>query len=1007
MIKLSRQEKRKLERDLAKQPKEVRELVKVWKMENSPNGDIPVYAFMTYGWTFPLYWSQQGKIKSGVSNDPFDDGTTRMTQACSKKTPIAEPPRVIKELKQVWVIPAELVGLDRSKANKIRQKFDSRCNDALSKYKVKDGTSPLVGEEWYREISIEEIKELRTNIWEELLIELGTKAIEKVYTKMSPRGLQTPSIKAIIKEFKEGIVRFKGIAPTGFGKTVVAFLTIAKLKAQGLLKNRVVMMTAPNQFLANKNAGSFDKYAIGNKVKGIYNIPVFSGSDLGFAESHIEVLERNEKLASIIQGYLQDDPSAIIVLHTCNPSVQLVDDVLDSIGITEIDFAICDEAHTLASTYDSRWNYVLQDHKVKINSRFFLTATEKTLINPDFLEHVPNRGERVAKFNYMNNKEIFGDYCFKFSFAQGVDAGHIVPMITKVYEYSNRTSSVADMLQFIDSLEIPELEDVKDELGYSVLFDKKLARTIITQLSAFKKEGRNKSLTICSRNAHVDLLIKVYKALQDSGKYLQDVEIIGITARDYTPSRRQDLLDNIHDSDKKQIVVTGIWAITGVDCPSLDHIHWNFTPGSEISLTQGTGRGARLHKGKQNVLVTFNLDLDNPFHILRSKVSSTIGKLYDAMFPSHDVELKARMIRRFGRGFARQQKDVSGLIEESLRISIDQIFEAANGVDFKAFIDSFRNRSTDDEIEILAEELRTQYNPNLIYLKEELRQEILKSGDFKKLINIKLSTVVVDKVFEKVNSEYTILGRYSGYVNQTTDVIKSIIVKLANKHKVNFFGLDVVDINLIYENLEKELNKKIYNNKSKIFSTNLIKAKGLAKTCVEVDGILIPIFGGKRTEAKDIIRPTLFKGVKKQVKNIKDLYEWDDMINCASNYLDDPKFKFLLPFLSKRSTHHMWNAFLKEELGESGFLECSNAKSLKTKKERYGDDLSGIKKVVWTDEMKKEKSELFAKLNKTTIRNKANNVKYLCPDGHITSSANVDRYCKREGLKVKDCERIS
>ena len=79
---------------------------------------------------------------------------------------------------------------------------------------------------------------------------------------MSPRGLQTPAIKAIIKEFKEGTSRFKGIAPTGFGKTVVAFLTIAKLKAQGLLKNRVVMMTAPNQFLANKNAeAAFDEYA--------------------------------------------------------------------------------------------------------------------------------------------------------------------------------------------------------------------------------------------------------------------------------------------------------------------------------------------------------------------------------------------------------------------------------------------------------------------------------------------------------------------------------------------------------------------------------------------------------------------------------------------------------------------------------------------------------------------------------------------------------------------------
>ena len=685
----ARSQRRKLERKLAKQPKEIRELVKVWRMENSPNGDIPVFAFMTYGWTFPLYWSLQGKIKSGVSNDPNDDGTIRMTQACSKKTPIAEQPRVIKELKQVWEIPVDLVGLDKSAANKIRNTFDKRCNSALSKYKVKDVTSPLAGEEWYREISIEEIKTLRSNIWEDLLIELGTAAIKKEYKKMSPRGLQTPAIKAIIKEFKEGTARCKGIAPTGFGKTVVAFLTIAKLKAQGLLKNRIVMMTAPNQFLANKNAAAFNEYAVGNKIRGIYNIPVFSGSDLGFAESHIEVLERNEKLAAIIQGYLQDDPTAIIVLHTCNPSVQLVDDVLDSIGITEIDFAICDEAHTLASTYDSRWNFILTDHKVKIKSRFFLTATEKTLSNPDFLVNVPNRGERVAKFNYMNNKEIFGDYCFKFSFAQGVDAGHIVPMIAKVFEYSNGNTEVSELLEFIDALDIPELKSVTDENGIAYdYFDKKLARSIISIISAFEDEGRNKSLTICSRNAHVDLLIKVAKAIQNSGKYLQGIELTDIKARDYSPSQRQDLLDDIHDSDKKQIVVVGPWAITGVDCPSLDHIHWNFTPGTEISLTQGTGRGARLHKGKQNVLVTFNLDLDNPIALIKSKVSSTILKLHESMFPSHDVKLRERVRRVAGRRFLRVKKDDSSAIEPSIRISLDRIYEATKGYDLLSIINS-------------------------------------------------------------------------------------------------------------------------------------------------------------------------------------------------------------------------------------------------------------------------------------------------------------------------------
>ena len=100
-------------------------------------------------------------------------------------------------------------------------------------------------------------------------MEYGTKLVDKEWKKLKPKGLQEPAIKAIIEALKNEVSRFKGIAPTGFGKTVVAFLTILKAINLGLLKNRVVMMTAPNQFLANKNAASFDDYGRCNGVKNI------------------------------------------------------------------------------------------------------------------------------------------------------------------------------------------------------------------------------------------------------------------------------------------------------------------------------------------------------------------------------------------------------------------------------------------------------------------------------------------------------------------------------------------------------------------------------------------------------------------------------------------------------------------------------------------------------------------------------------------------------------------
>ena len=1033
---MSRNEKRKLERWLAKQPKDTRKLVDVIRLEDTEKGQVPIFAFMTYGWTFPLYWSQQGKIKSGISNNPSDNGSIRMKQACSQKTPIAEQPRVIKELKQVWEIPMELVGLDKSKANRIRNRFDQECNKRLSKYKVKDGTAPLVGEEWYREISINDIKKLRLEVWNELLVEYGTKLIEKEYKKLKPRGLQEPAIKAIIEALKNEVSRFKGIAPTGFGKTVVAFLTIVKAINLGLLKNRVVMMTAPNQFLANKNAASFDDYGRCNGVKNLVNIPVFSGSDLGFLEDNIAVLERKDKLANIISAYLNDNPDNVIVLHTCNPSVELVDEVLDMIGINEIDFAICDEAHTLASTYDSRWNYVLEDHRVKINSRFFLTATEKTLANPDFLEHVPNRGDRVAKFNYMNNKEVFGGYAFKFSFAQGVDAGHIVPMIAKVFEYSNNHIGVIEMMSIVDALDIPELEEVRDDNGLTFEYDKKFIRDIVSILALAGKESRKKILSICSRNARVSDLVKVLKALQNTGNYLQGFEITDIKACDYLPAERQDLLDNIHDSDKNQIIVTGPWAITGVDCPSIDAVHWTFTPGSEISITQGTGRGARLHEGKQNVMVSFNLDIDNLLTVIRSKVSSTIVKLYEAQFPSHDVELRERVRRRIGRRFASVDKDTSGDINPTIRMSIDQIHEATEGNDLISFLYSLSPRITEEDMDLIVDLFCTQNeiekDYDATYIKNELirvSQSILKH----KKISLHQSKALEEKIKYR---GYTIIKRFAGFSQYLPELATKISKEIRLKHSLKLEDTYIFNPNQIKDKkVQKDIDEII---KSYFIGSSSNGKKGTHEivhkrvceylSCMATDKrthksindkshtFLTVIFQNKDSEK---IRKAIIEYYVSQYGTIKSLNEFRQsfvgFLNSIPNKYglnivfkpgiskfkkEDIEGRSLLKKLIDELTKNVIGRELFRKLVVEEF-DSSYKKSDEHKKRV---------KSSWTPERRAKQSKITSKRNKEGLARdraeKGSMIKVECPDGYVTSKNHAKRYCKNKGLDYSKCKEL-
>ena len=114
-------------------------------------------------------------------------------------------------------------------------------------------------------------------------------------------------------------------------------------------------MTAPSQFLCNKNSEAFDSYNRRNGIQGIVNIPIFSGSDIGYFETVSELETRKEKLRAKIAGHLLDKGNKI-VLHVCNNSMPLLNEVLRSLTVFEIDFLIADEAHTLASYKKTKEN---------------------------------------------------------------------------------------------------------------------------------------------------------------------------------------------------------------------------------------------------------------------------------------------------------------------------------------------------------------------------------------------------------------------------------------------------------------------------------------------------------------------------------------------------------------------------------------------------------------------------------------------------------------------------
>jgi len=670
-------------------------LIKSWesvsKEIDPEHPDRIIFKFGTYGWSFPSQF-KDGIHKNGITKEIKDPGTKRMTEACSgKKTAIPEEPFVIPNSEIVWTIPFEISNGLLTEANKFARKFDIECNKALAKYKVKLSDQRMVGEEWYR-LTVPEATKIRNSVWKKLIgRELAKKEADakKVRTKIQlKKGLQEKAHQAVLDELKKGTERFKGIAPTGFGKTVLAWKIFTDAYAQKLIKGKVSIMTAPSQFLCNKNSVAFDTYNAINGITGIVNQPIFSGQDVGVFEDENEFQERKVRLEKQLAGHISSGNR--VILHVCINSMKLVDEVLDTLGIPALDLMIVDEAHTLASHRDNNdksylgtvRNFCLFDENIKVSHRFFLTATEKNLVNPDILNN-----EQI--FAYMNNKDYFGGYAFKFSYAECVVDGLIVPFRCKVFEYSDVTKDVVKMMKLgIDKFLLDDLA-LRDNEGDIGQVSVNLIRVLVSSVKVIQE--RNKMLLIVSRNSHADLLERSFEILQGNPNYafLQGVNINKITTPYYPkPAARQDELEIIHESDEKHIIICGPWAITGTDCPSIDAVLWGFLPGTEISAAQGTGRGTRTHTGKNDLLVAFNLDLGSGLADLKNDLLRTIAKLHEGLFPAHNLQLAYKVKKVLGRTFNEVEKDKEAVVKPEVRKLLDDFYEAATDVELFDFVRS-------------------------------------------------------------------------------------------------------------------------------------------------------------------------------------------------------------------------------------------------------------------------------------------------------------------------------
>jgi len=287
---------------------------------------------------------------------------------------------------------------------------------------------------------------------------------------------QKDAIKAVLKKLKTDS-RTQLIMPCGSGKTIVGQRIIESVEDAKTILILVPTLQLLNDTFENYfNDTSWDKFpfmCVGSKV-----VDDKAYDQMDADPSELPMVTRTD--TESVKAFLKKKFDRHIIFST----YQSLPVVADALGKRKIDVAIFDEAHNTASKKGNYWTFGLDDEKIKIKKRIYMTATPRKY-------QLRRKNEEDMRIIYsMDNPEIFGDVAYKLSFKKAADEYGaicrykiIISVITSKY-YTRKNLRDGDVL-----------------VGYSDVNAENIAKQIALQ-DAVKKNKINKIISFHPTIAH-------------------------------------------------------------------------------------------------------------------------------------------------------------------------------------------------------------------------------------------------------------------------------------------------------------------------------------------------------------------------------------------------------------------------------------------------------------------------------------------------------------------------
>lgn len=473
-----------------------------------------------------------------------------------------------------------------------------------------------------------------------------------------PNKTQQEVIDNALSYFKEN-TRGQLILPCGTGKTLASMWIAEKLNAQRIL------ILVPSLALLSQ---TLREWAFNTSIAPFRYLCLCSDTtvDLG-NDSPIEHLyEMNIPVttnAETVSEFLKKNPSSPLILCTTYQSSKVLSTAAIKTGTT-FDLAIFDEAHRTTGAKAGVWNIAIDDKKVPVKHRVFMTATPRI-----YAPHITKKAkENDVLLCSMDDYAIYGKPFFEMTFGEAIARGHITDY--KVVVICVTDAEVREIIRRGGRV----ITDDEHE------WDAKTFAKRVALIKGINKYSLKRVFTFHSRvngaKAFTDTktpygIEKVFSMiLPDNAKQVKAFHVNGTMSSGI----RSSLLKEFEQAEIG--IMSNARCLTeGVDIPDVDTVAFIDPKKSLIDIVQATGRAMRTAEWKERGYIFIPVIVDenaDPEQFIESSDFDAVWQVLQAMVDQDqrlaDVVSDLRIMQ--GKG------------EEDTQAWIDAMSEYSEKIDF-------------------------------------------------------------------------------------------------------------------------------------------------------------------------------------------------------------------------------------------------------------------------------------------------------------------------------------